>query len=233
MFTDDVGTDFVLNAAGGGVPGGSNQDIQFNNAGAFGGFGSWDGDTLTIPGSQATIVIDETDGGGSAQLLVTSTATGDSAIAIVMDSSSGTDARIMQATSGGTLQESWIQFVKDGGVSLFFNGASILATGDGNIQVAGAVGDDTDPTNPAADNFNTFIDLTTPNFNALASWYMDGSNTNILENLAWEGRLEFWTTDNTGGGLGQIEISPFGASAGIIFSNHGNGRIISSPVSHC
>lgn len=32
-------------------PGGADTQIQFNNAGSFGGFGSWDGSTLTLPGS--------------------------------------------------------------------------------------------------------------------------------------------------------------------------------------
>lgn len=33
---------------GGGTPGGSSGDVQFNNAGAFGGFGDWNGTTLTV-----------------------------------------------------------------------------------------------------------------------------------------------------------------------------------------
>jgi hypothetical protein len=36
-------------ASAGGTPGGANESIQFNNSGAFGGFGSWDGSLLTIP----------------------------------------------------------------------------------------------------------------------------------------------------------------------------------------
>ncbi len=35
----------------GGSPGGSTAQLQYNNAGAFGGFGAWDGTTLTMPGS--------------------------------------------------------------------------------------------------------------------------------------------------------------------------------------
>lgn len=38
---------------GGGSPGGSNGQLQFNNSGAFGGFGSWNGSLMTVP--QATI----------------------------------------------------------------------------------------------------------------------------------------------------------------------------------
>lgn len=37
-------------SGGGATPGGDPGTIQFNNAGAFGGFGSWDGSLLTVPG---------------------------------------------------------------------------------------------------------------------------------------------------------------------------------------
>jgi hypothetical protein len=36
---------------GGGTPGGSNGDIQYNNSGSFGGFGDWSGGTLTVDGA--------------------------------------------------------------------------------------------------------------------------------------------------------------------------------------
>lgn len=36
-------------SGGGGTPGGDPTSVQFNDSGAFGGFGSWDGTTLTIP----------------------------------------------------------------------------------------------------------------------------------------------------------------------------------------
>lgn len=36
---------------GGGTPGGANTSIQFNDGGVFNGFGTWDGSTMTVPGS--------------------------------------------------------------------------------------------------------------------------------------------------------------------------------------
>ncbi len=39
-----------VGGVGGGTPGGSSGDIQYNNGGAFGGFGDWDGSILTVPG---------------------------------------------------------------------------------------------------------------------------------------------------------------------------------------
>lgn len=38
-------------AGGGGTPGGADTSVQFNNAGSFGGFGTWASDILTIPGT--------------------------------------------------------------------------------------------------------------------------------------------------------------------------------------
>ena len=48
-FTDDAGTDFDL-TAGGGSPGGSTTQMQYNNGGAFGGVDdwTWDGTHMTI-----------------------------------------------------------------------------------------------------------------------------------------------------------------------------------------
>src|SRR5262245_7432336 len=39
---------------GGGTPGGSSGQVQFNNAGAFGGFGAWDGARLDVPTAIST-----------------------------------------------------------------------------------------------------------------------------------------------------------------------------------
>jgi hypothetical protein len=49
-FKNDAGTEYDLTATGSGSPGGSSGDIQYNNAGAFGGFGDWNGSLLTVPG---------------------------------------------------------------------------------------------------------------------------------------------------------------------------------------
>ncbi len=129
VFRDDAGTDFVLNG-GGGSPGGANTAVQFNNGGAFGGSPDfeWNGSQLKIEASQAQLFLDETDGGGAAQLFLTSTTTADSALVIEFDSSTGVDARIRQATSGGTLQDTWITFREDQGVGLRYNDVQKLAT---------------------------------------------------------------------------------------------------------
>lgn len=49
--TNGGGTITVSTTGAGATPGGANQSIQFNNAGVFAGFGTWDGTTLTVPGA--------------------------------------------------------------------------------------------------------------------------------------------------------------------------------------
>lgn len=49
ILTDNgVGGVTIDSSGGGGTPGGSSGALQYNNAGAFGGFGSWDGATLDL-----------------------------------------------------------------------------------------------------------------------------------------------------------------------------------------
>lgn len=43
-------------AGGGGTPGGALTSLQYNNAGAFGGFGTWDATTLAIPGGYRALL---------------------------------------------------------------------------------------------------------------------------------------------------------------------------------
>lgn len=60
---------------GGGTPGGANTSVQFNNGGSFGGFGTWDGTTLSVPGTvSATGAL---VAGGNLHVFGTSIAAGD------------------------------------------------------------------------------------------------------------------------------------------------------------
>lgn len=60
---------------GGGTPGGANTSVQFNNGGSFGGFGTWDGTTLSVPGTvSATGAL---VAGGNFHVFGTSIAAGD------------------------------------------------------------------------------------------------------------------------------------------------------------
>lgn len=44
-----AGSNITISAAGTGSPGGASGAVQYNNSGAFGGFGSWNGSLLSIP----------------------------------------------------------------------------------------------------------------------------------------------------------------------------------------
>ena len=132
IFRDDAGTEFQLGAA---APGGANTSVQFNDSGSFNGFGTWDGSTLEIAESQARITLDETDGGGACSIFLTSTTTADSGLVIEFDSSTGTDARIRQATSGGTLQDIWISLAEDAGVGLRHNNIQKMITIANGVQM--------------------------------------------------------------------------------------------------
>ncbi|MFO0886598.1 MAG: hypothetical protein U0894_20860, partial [Pirellulales bacterium] len=50
---NDAGNQLTISASGGGggTPGGSTGQLQYNNAGAFAGFGSWDGSQLGVGGT--------------------------------------------------------------------------------------------------------------------------------------------------------------------------------------
>ena len=86
-------------------------------------------------------------------------------------------------------------------------------------------GNDVDPTDPGG-TFETALDfMTEDGLSFLGSIYYDASNTVIFENLTYEGRMEFWTTDDAGGGTAMLTLNPFGVSAGIEFFLHGGGRI--------
>jgi hypothetical protein len=78
------GTNWVNGAGGSGSPGGSDGDIQFNDGGAFAGFGDWDGTTLAIPGrvTLASNTDDYTNTGGANALIYSANAhaTGQSVI---------------------------------------------------------------------------------------------------------------------------------------------------------
>lgn len=49
-FKDSGGAWAAFGSGGGGTPGGALTSIQYNNAGAFGGFGTWDGSIFTVGG---------------------------------------------------------------------------------------------------------------------------------------------------------------------------------------
>ena len=44
-------------SGGGGTPGGADTSVQYNNGGAFGGFGTWNGSTFAIPNAASNGIL--------------------------------------------------------------------------------------------------------------------------------------------------------------------------------
>lgn len=67
-FKNSTGTewDLTLSGSGSGTPGGSSGNIQYNNGGAFGGFGSWNGSTMAITGAISASTNITTNGSSTA-----------------------------------------------------------------------------------------------------------------------------------------------------------------------
>lgn len=64
--------DLTLSGSGSGTPGGSSGSVQYNNGGVFGGFGNWNGSTLSVTGAVSatsniisSAAVGTTGGGGS------------------------------------------------------------------------------------------------------------------------------------------------------------------------
>ena len=68
------GTEYQVNGGGGGTPGGSNTNVQYNNAGAFGGFGAWDGTNFSF--GSMYLNGDGSIGSGSLQVVIGTGAVG-------------------------------------------------------------------------------------------------------------------------------------------------------------
>src|SRR4030095_4538487 len=64
----------TLNATGGGTPGGSDTQVQYNNAGAFGGITNATADGTTMTLTSPKIVTDLKDSNGNSMLAFTPTA---------------------------------------------------------------------------------------------------------------------------------------------------------------
>ncbi len=132
------GASYQPSGGGGGTPGGADTNIQYNDGGAFGGDGGFTFDdsnrVVTLDGSQARIVIDETDGGGDSRLQLTSTTTADGGAAVLFDSTTGRLA-LQQTDDFGNLEDLWINMQRNGGVSIYHNNSPIISTFTNGISV--------------------------------------------------------------------------------------------------
>src|ERR1035437_5014407 len=95
----------------GGTPGGTNGQLQYNNSNAFGGFGSWDGTTLTIPGG------------------VSSSSTSAGVLKLYEASANGSNYVALKAANSLSVDTSWILPLADS-VGCF------KSDGSGNLSIS-------------------------------------------------------------------------------------------------
>jgi hypothetical protein len=98
-------TNLTINATGGGTPGGSTGDIQYNNAGAFGGFGDWDGTTMTVGGDV------ETD-----RIIIVHAAAQSTSGTINIDTRSNASSDLITLTGNSTLNLNYLEVGQFGSV---------------------------------------------------------------------------------------------------------------------
>lgn len=98
VYTDDVGTDFVIGGSGVGVPGGADTELQYNNGGAFGGMGT----ALTFNDSTLQVSMDATINAGTAFRISSEVTTGFTA-QLIDDSAVLTSGTMLNVISGSTL----------------------------------------------------------------------------------------------------------------------------------
>jgi len=83
---------------------------------------------LTLAASQASMRLDETDGGGDCGYYLTSTTTGNFGGVLLFDSFAGNGLTLRQTSDSGTLQDIWINMFANGAVDLYHNGIRMAVT---------------------------------------------------------------------------------------------------------
>ncbi len=135
---------------GGGTPGGSDTDIQFNNSGSFGGSDDFkwiDADTALLIGGSSFSIADQGNIRVSKAFKIEARNNADNGNILVLEKkvTSGHDNLVVGDTSGGR-----IEFTGAG------NNMSILPASDGSLNIT-AVGGSIDITADLADAFSTNI----------------------------------------------------------------------------
>jgi len=139
IFRSDGGVETSLLGGGGGTPGGALTSVQFNDGGAFGGFGTWDGQELEIAVDDATIIIDDVNGFGNPLFRMTSTGAGAGGAQLFLDVGTGRLA-IQQTSTGGTIEDIWINMQRNGAVQLYFNNVQQFVTSADGVRLPNSGG---------------------------------------------------------------------------------------------
>lgn len=196
---------------GGGTPGGSSGQVQYNNSGAFGGFGDWNGSGLTI--SSETI-------NKNLNIIYQSTYTGSTVWQNTTTSLPGTYASLIKD----------LEYKDANGNDLSFTYVFRSAAGPGvpdqtqfnigSINVVSAAGNTLTPIYQLQNNANATyaaVAMAVPGFSQTDDLYA-ASDSNII---GWQ---ELWHSNNNGNSIGSHLIIP-------IYSASRNGIIIKGAVS--
>lgn len=121
-------------SGGGGTPGGSNTQIQFNNSGAFGGSANftWDGTNVQL-GTQGALRFADAD--SSNYVAFRSPATVSSNVTWTLPSADGTSAQVLSTNGSGTL--SWVTQSGGGGGSPNLDGGTPTSNYGGITAIDG------------------------------------------------------------------------------------------------
>jgi len=190
--------------------GGTNTQIQYNNSGNLGGFGSWDGSTMTVPGS---FQIGDTGTAGTNRNITAEGSVGN--VSITLDPK-GT-ANVILAVDGGQVN---------------------IGSGSGTTRIIQSVGSSTDvslvlsPQGAGSiyTNSNFYIGSTSlSGSDRILAPEGSGSNINLQVVPKGTGNLSlFSTTPTYGGGTGVVYIkSATGAPTGSIT---GGGALYVTPT---
>jgi hypothetical protein len=141
-----------------GVPGGSNTQIQFNNAGSFGGSANltWDGTNFVID-SEGALRLGDNTGSAYVGLKAPATITGDAAYTLTLPVATGTANQVIQTDGSGNLSFATVS-----------GGAAWQAVKTANFNVTAKEGYFVDtssaaitatlPSSPTLGDFVSFID---------------------------------------------------------------------------
>lgn len=143
-------------SGGGGTPGGSNGQIQYNNAGAFGGFGSWNGTLFNVGGQILSTLLrgQYSNAAGSAFINPDGSAVFGGGTMVITNAGAVTAANLSGTNTGD-------QIITLTGV-VTGSGTGSFATSLGSFSSAALAGALTDETGSGSAVFSTSPTLVTP-----------------------------------------------------------------------
>ncbi len=223
-YLDETGNYSVPAGGGGGTPGGVDTEIQYNNAGAFGGFGGWDGTKFSLDttekfniNSQAADTVNLTADSGSLQ------------IGNVAGLHIGIDRNTIQAKSNGTTAGT-LNINNVGGDVNFGNGIALtgMFINTPSLSVGGWNFDSTQDPGASEDNWVMTYDFSTDRIRLAAptggGGSPGGSDTQVQYNNGgvFGGIAEMTYNDGSGDITFTSEIIEFSNTLGAIILKDSN-----------